>query len=133
MPEPNDNKPAGFSDYEKKAQEVLSDLKKTADLIEQASEKARAKAGTLRAVWRDLQDLFRLLRAWANRSYTLVPWRAVVVALAGVLYFVNPMDIAPDFVPFVGYIDDATVIAFVVRSIQKELERFRAWEATPNP
>ena len=132
MNAPNDKKPAGFSDYEKRAQEVLSDLKKTSDLIEQASEKARAKAGTLRSVWGDLQDLFRLLRAWANRSYTRVPWRAVVVGLAGVLYFVNPLDIAPDFVPFVGYLDDATVIAFVIRSIQQELDRFRTWEASPN-
>jgi len=128
MPEQDPKSPPGFTDYEKKAQEVMSDLKKTADLIEQASQKARAKAGTLRGVWKDLQDLFRLLRAWANRSYTRIPWGAVAVGLAGVLYFVNPLDLAPDFVPFVGYIDDATVIAFVVRSIQKELERFRQWE-----
>ncbi|MGH9790337.1 MAG: YkvA family protein, partial [Candidatus Acidiferrales bacterium] len=101
-----------------------------ADVVEQASQKARARAGSLRSVWRDLQDLFRLLRAWADRSYARVPWRTLVMALGAVLYFLNPLDIAPDFIPFVGYLDDATVIAFVMRSIQQELARFREWEVS---
>lgn len=121
-------KPPGFSTYEEKAQAVLSDLEKTADVVEKASAKARKQAGTLRGVWHDLEDLFRLLRAWLNRSYTQVPWRALVMAVAGLIYFVNPFDLAPDFIPIVGYLDDATVLAFVIRSVQKEIERFRQWE-----
>lgn len=126
----DEKKPPGFSGYEEKAQEILADLRKTADVVEQASQKARARAGSLRSVWRDLQDLFRLLRAWADRSYAGVPWRTLVMALGAVLYFLNPLDIAPDFIPFVGYLDDATVIAFVIRSIQQELARFREWEVS---
>jgi uncharacterized membrane protein YkvA (DUF1232 family) len=128
MVETEAKRPPDFGRYEKRAQEILSDLEKTADVVEQASAKARAKAGTLRSVWNDLQVLLRLLRAWANRSYTRVPWGALVMGLAAVLYLLNPLDLAPDFIPLVGYLDDATVIAFVVRSIQKELDRFREWE-----
>lgn len=123
-------RPPDFSRYEKRAQEVLSDFEKTADVVERATQKARAQAGRLRSVWRDLQDLLRLLRAWSSRAYTRVPWGTLVIALAAVLYFVNPLDLAPDFIPVVGYLDDATVMAFVIRSIQKELERFREWETS---
>ncbi len=130
MTETREKRPVDFGRYEKRAQEILSDLEKTADVVEQASAKARAKAGSLRSIWGDLQALLRLLRAWANRSYTRVPWGAVVMALAAVLYLLNPLDLAPDFIPLVGYVDDATVIAFVIRSIQKELDKFREWEGS---
>jgi uncharacterized membrane protein YkvA (DUF1232 family) len=123
-------RPVDFGRYEKRAQEIAADFERAADVVEQASAKARAKAGNLRSIWGDLQALLRLLRAWANRRYTRVPWGAVVMGLAAVLYLLNPLDLAPDFIPLVGYVDDATVIAFVIRSIQKELDKFREWEAS---
>jgi uncharacterized membrane protein YkvA (DUF1232 family) len=129
MTETQEKRPVDFGRYEKRAQEIAADSEKAASVVEQASAKARAKAGTLRSVWLDLQVLLRMLRAWANRSYTRVPWGTVVMGLAAVLYLLNPLDLAPDFIPLVGYVDDATVIAFVIRSIQKELDKFREWEA----
>jgi uncharacterized membrane protein YkvA (DUF1232 family) len=41
----------------------------------------------------------------------------------------NPFDVAPDFIPGIGYLDDAVVLGFVVNSIKKELERFLRWES----
>lgn len=128
MAEAEAKRPANFDRYEKRAQEVAANFEHAADVVEQASAKARAKAGTLRSVWTDLQALLRMLQAWSRRSYTRVPWGTVVMGLAAVLYLLNPLDMAPDFIPLVGYVDDATVIAFVIRSIQKELERFKEWE-----
>jgi len=32
------------------------------------------------------------------------------------------------FVPMVGYVDDAAVIAWVLKSIAEELKDFRSWE-----
>ncbi len=125
----NERKPAGFSRYEEKAEAYVANLEKAADLVERASDKARAHAGALKKLWNDLQDLIRLLRAWSNRSYTQVPWKTILLAIAALLYFLDPIDIIPDFIPFIGYIDDATVLAFVLRSIRGDLDRFREWEA----
>ena len=41
----------------------------------------------------------------------------------------NPLDVVPDVVPFFGFIDDAAVIAFVIRMLMGDLQRFRRWEA----
>jgi uncharacterized membrane protein YkvA (DUF1232 family) len=46
------------------------------------------------------------------------------------LYFVTPSDLFPDFIPVAGYVDDATIIAFVVNAIKADLDKFLEWEAT---
>jgi uncharacterized membrane protein YkvA (DUF1232 family) len=73
-------------------------------------------------------SLYRMLRAWSKGEYRHVPWRTLILSLATVIYFLNPFDIAPDFIPGVGYLDDAAVLGFVISSIKKELDTFLEWE-----
>ena len=49
------------------------------------------------------------------------------IAIAGALaYVVLPIDIIPDFIPAVGFIDDVFVVGVVMKSISDEIERFKA-------
>jgi uncharacterized membrane protein YkvA (DUF1232 family) len=48
--------------------------------------------------------------------------------VAAILYFISPLDVIPDFIPGVGYVDDVAVIAWVLNSIAHDLDDFRAWE-----
>jgi uncharacterized membrane protein YkvA (DUF1232 family) len=54
-----------------------------------------------------------------------VPWYAKVVALCIVAYAASPIDLIPDFVPILGYLDDLVIlplgIALAVRLIPAEL------------
>jgi len=75
-----------------------------------------------------LQSLCRLINAWLRGKYTVVPWRTIVLSIAGIIYFVNPLDLIPDLLPIVGFLDDAGVLAFVLHSIRKDLDRFLDWE-----
>jgi uncharacterized membrane protein YkvA (DUF1232 family) len=56
---------------------------------------------------------------------TRVPRRAKVGLALLLAYLVFPLDVVPDFVPVVGYLDDAiavaAVLAFVARSAGTEL------------
>lgn len=79
-------------------------------------------------VWGDLTAMIRLIKAWVTGKYKDVPWETIVWILGVIIYFVNPFDIIPDFVPVFGYVDDAAVIAFVVASIHADLDNFREWE-----
>jgi uncharacterized membrane protein YkvA (DUF1232 family) len=45
-------------------------------------------------------------------------------AVGALLYFINPLDAIPDFSPFVGFVDDAAVIAAAVTYLRKELENY---------
>jgi uncharacterized membrane protein YkvA (DUF1232 family) len=69
---------------------------------------ARALAGFIP----DCVVLFR--RLLGDRR---VPRRARLLILALIAYLVMPFDLGPDFIPVVGQLDDAIIVAFVLRTI----------------
>ncbi len=78
---------------------------------------ARPKGELVREAVRLLPDLVRLLRRLAADA-TLprgVRWR--LAALLAYLAF--PLDLVPDFIPVLGYADDAIVTALVLRSVAR--------------
>jgi uncharacterized membrane protein YkvA (DUF1232 family) len=76
---------------------------------------ARPKGNLLGEAMRLLPDLLRLLRRLAADSN--VP-RAARVRLALLLgYLAIPFDLVPDFVPLLGYADDAIIVSLVLRSV----------------
>lgn len=115
---------------QKTAEEFAKDKEKTAHLIDEALKKAKKNKGILAKVWDDLMTMIRMVRAWCTGKYKDVPWETIVAALVAIVYFVNPFDLIPDFIPFVGYLDDAAIIALIVSSIHNQLDNFREWEKT---
>jgi uncharacterized membrane protein YkvA (DUF1232 family) len=110
------------------ARSYARDRDKTAHLLDEAERRAHKDKGFGAELREGLHELLRLLRAWARGRYTVVPWKTILLALGAVIYFVDPFDFVPDFIPILGYADDATVIAFVLKSIAKDLAKFRDWE-----
>lgn len=114
-----------------KAEEYLHDPKKTKKLLEDATKKAKdyeKKRGPLDEVWSYLTTLYRLLRAYFRKEYRDIPWKSIVLVTVGILYFVFPFDLIPDFIPVAGLVDDAAVIWAVVNQIKVDLDNFLAWE-----
>lgn len=46
-----------------------------------------------------------------------------------IIYFVTPVDLILDWIPLLGFIDDAAVVVFVIRQIRSDLDKFLEWEA----
>jgi uncharacterized membrane protein YkvA (DUF1232 family) len=46
-----------------------------------------------------------------------VPRRAKLLLLALIAYLATPIDLVPDFIPVAGQLDDAIIVAFVLRTI----------------
>ena len=67
--------------------------------------------------------LFNMLREWWNGFYE-IPWATVAAATAALLYFLNPLDLIPDFLPGIGFLDDALVIAICFKMVQSDLRRY---------
>jgi uncharacterized membrane protein YkvA (DUF1232 family) len=95
---------------------------------------------------------FESLRAWARRakrdlialwlaaSDPRVPWYAKAMAAVVVAYAVSPIDLIPDFIPVLGYVDDLILlplgIALAVRLIPSDVFddlRRRAAREAPVP
>ena len=76
---------------------------------------ARPRGGLLREALRLLPDVLRLLPRLA-RDPSLP--RGVRIRLALLLaYLASPIDLVPDFIPVIGYADDAIIVTAVLRSV----------------
>ena len=69
----------------------------------------------LREILRLLPDVIRLLRRLAADSTLPRGIRVRLVLLLA--YLALPVDLVPDFVPVLGYADDAIIVALVLRSV----------------
>ena len=75
----------------------------------------RPRGGLLREALRVLPDLLRLLRGLATDRE--LP-RGVRIRLGLLLaYLAMPIDLIPDFIPVLGYADDAILVTAVLRSV----------------
>lgn len=69
-----------------------------------------------------------------------VPWYVKVLAIAVAVYALSPIDLIPDFIPILGYLDDLLILPFgiwlVVSLIPDEIMaecRIKADEAAQRP
>ena len=79
-------------------------------------------------LWSDLPLLVRLLKSWKDGSYRGLSIRTLVSCAVALLYVLSPVDVIPDFIPGIGLIDDAAVMALLLHSIAQDLAAFRIWE-----
>ncbi len=98
-------------------------------LVANAYKKAAGEDDVIARVRDDLRLLLRLARAWGRREYTGIPLRSLLYIVGAILYFVNPIDLIPDALGAIGFIDDMAVIALVVNSLRDDLDAFKTWES----
>lgn len=93
----------------------------------------RPKGNLLGETLRLLPDLLRLLRRLAGDSD--VPRAARVRLWLLLAYLAIPIDLVPDFVPVLGYADDAIIVSLVLRSVVRRAGApvvRRHWPGTDN-
>ena len=80
-----------------------------------------------RKIWDYLGLLFSMLLDSFKGKYPLPNKTALVLTFA-FLYLISPVDIAPDILPLIGFVDDVAVLAFAFSLIKGDLENYRAWK-----
>jgi len=111
-----------------KAKKYLHDKKGTDVLLSRTERKAINNKQTLGNTWRKLSLLIQLLKSWVTGEYRAVPYRTIIMLIVGLLYFVSPIDVIPDFLFGFGYIDDVAVIALIFSQIDKDLLKYLEWK-----
>ena len=61
-------------------------------------------------------------------AYSNIPWFTVATIVMALLYVLNPMDIIPDFIPGLGYIDDVAVLSIGIGWIESDIHRYLDWK-----
>ncbi len=93
---------------------------------------SRLPPGTLREVAAFLPNCGRMV--WRLRRHPDVPRRAKVALLIAGLWVVSPIDLVPEFLPVIGPLDDAVVVALALRYAARQVPRevlAGAWDGDP--
>jgi uncharacterized membrane protein YkvA (DUF1232 family) len=141
-PQPTRKHIEGVSRYSKPAlrseafARALTDAKSCVDdresleaLFNEAAKKAAAAPkDSFKEYWPYLQTMLRLVRARHRGEYDQVTHDSLLWIVAALNYLVDPFDLIPDNTPFLGFIDDAAVVEFVVDRTRQTLDDFMTWE-----
>lgn len=60
---------------------------------------------------------------WSYFRSPEVPWIRKGLVVLGALYLFSPLDLIPDVVPLVGWLDDLGVLAAIAMWLWKDVER----------
>lgn len=125
------SKESSIKEYISKAKKIINDDEKLKKLIEDVLKKLKEISSDKKtsAKLNDSLRLFiRIINAYTSKEYTYVPWKTICLIVAGLIYFIYPVDLIPDFIPVSGLIDDVILIAWIYESIQDDIENFLEWE-----
>ena len=125
------SKESSIKEYISKAKKIINDDEKLKKLIEDVLKKLKEISSDKKtsAKLNDSLRLFiRIINAYTSKEYTYVPWKTICLIVAGLIYFIYPVDLIPDFIPVSGLIDDIVLIAWIYESIQEDIDNFLEWE-----
>jgi len=119
-----------FSKSENRATELIKDKEKAKETIDEALKKANANKSDLQSIWEQFQLLFALAKDYFNGTYKNISTKSIIAIVAGLLYFLSPVDLIPDFILGFGFIEDVFIIGLVIKQVAKDLEKYQLWKAT---
>lgn len=86
--------------------------------------------GPLKRFIEDGKVLSALVRDWRAGKYRQALYGTIAAAVFALIYVVNPFDIIPDVLPFIGAVDDAAVIGACLMLVERDLKKYRSWKET---
>jgi uncharacterized membrane protein YkvA (DUF1232 family) len=122
----------GFEKYLPRATAFIDDSKKAGWLLEKAIFKSKKSSFSAIRGLKNIKWMIMLFKDWLSGRYREISRATILSAAAAILYFVSPVDLVLDFIPFGGYIDDAAVIGFVFNKISDDVEKYRIWRNSKN-
>lgn len=127
------SKESKFRKYKDKATEVLKDNDRVNELLAGTRKKISEMLGNNDKL-KDFSDkiflMIRMVKAQISGEYREFPWRSLAMIVGALIYFITPIDMIPDIIPVLGLTDDISIVYWIYKSIQEDIEKFEAWERT---
>ena len=124
-----EDEPKRFQNYLRRADLLVNSRERLRDLATQATGKLSGIASIRIDTVRDQLNLcIALVRSWMRGEYDGVSRQTIVAVTAAILYFVVPFDLIPDFLLGWGFVDDASVVGYVMAMLAAEMDAFRQWQ-----
>ena len=112
-----DEKFESFDSYtEEDAQKVMDNQEKIEKI---------ASNDTLHKYLADIRLYFQMLGDVFTGKYKKVPVGTIAAIVGTLLYVLSPIDFIPDFIPVVGYLDDAAMLALCLNFTRFDVEEYK--------
>ena len=99
----------------------LDDILKKADVVKEKSQ-------YLDDAMEDVKLLWELVKDYKAKKYTAIPWKFIASVVFAIVYLINPLDVVPDVIPVLGYVDDASVFGLVFSMFRSDIDAYRKWK-----
>ena len=126
------------NEQEKQARRKFDEDIKNVDYddVKYASKKGNTKINsmessipnTLLQMWEDIKIMLSLLTDYVKGNYKETPWNVIAAITGAMVYFISPIDIIPDIIPVIGYMDDAMILKFAIDFSRDDLIKYKAWK-----
>jgi len=71
-----------------------------------------------------LSDISRRLRSLQETAASEeTPLKAKILLVLAIVYFLSPIDLIPDFIPVIGYLDDLVIVPTLIWLAFREIEK----------
>ena len=84
-----------------------------------------ARDGTLSKYLGDIKLYFKMLGDVFTGKYKKVPVGTIAAIVGTLLYVLSPIDLIPDFIPVIGYLDDAAMLALCLNFTKYDVEEYK--------
>ena len=76
----------------------------------------------------DFKLFIALIKDYWHGKYRRIPYWTIAAIVVSLLYVLNPFDLIPDFIPGLGQVDDAAVVAACLLLVRQDLHKYKKWK-----
>jgi uncharacterized membrane protein YkvA (DUF1232 family) len=127
------SKNALFSKFLGRGSKLLSKPLKVVVMLNEVADKLadkHSKDNKFTQLFHTAHTVVRLVRSYISGEYRQIETSTIVSGLGVLLYVLSPIDLVPDFIPVLGFLDDLSLISWFVGKFNTEITHFREWEGT---
>ena len=120
----------------RQAKRILEEQSQLKALFGQVSKKLQTLSGShkqINELLEHVQLFLRMIKKSFTGEYSSFSNKTLLSLVFGLLYFVTPMDVVPDFIPLLGFSDDLSIIYFIIKNFKSDIEAFKVWELNQQP
>ena len=115
----------------RQAMRMINEQSQVKELIWQVSQKLQninSRNKQINELMEHVQLFLRMIKRSLAGEYSAFSHKTLLSLVFGLLYFVTPMDVVPDFIPLFGFSDDLSIVYFIIKNFKSDIEAFKVWE-----
>lgn len=115
-----------FEKNNKIAENLLKNSSEMEQFLQNLENKLR-KIPVLGGNLSEIPMMALLIKSYLKKEYKEIPIGTIIAILSALIYFVSPVDLIPDVIPGVGYVDDTAVIGLALLMVKSDLDDYKEW------